>query len=505
MAAQLHPRDVKIAMGALRADLARAWKVGDLAKICGVARRTLEKHFQQFVGCAPVEFLRDERLKQARRKLLRARPGANVTVIAGECGFAHFGRFSLEYRRRYGESPSNTLRYCRTLSGVQQRPSQLVPLSFDRPTVSVSPFELIGSNATHMAGTAEDIAAALLRTGWISVVAAPKGRYLLSGSIRDAGSGGIRVRTALLDCSTGRILWANRWDCSPVDTQGFQDWVSAQIAGILRSTLQAAEVTRASRTDPTQRTAWELGMQALPLVLAADPTAPEIAAELLGRAIELAPRDPVPMSLLAWHHGLRAAHHFTVDPDRERKAALRLATDAATLSATDPFADVMLSAAYMLIHDLSAAEVHARRALAIDGGSAWAWGRLGWVHAYRGEAAAAIEHCQIARVLAPSDPLNFVWSIGIAAANFESDRYDEAVSWYQRALTEQPRASWINRFLAPTLALGGRKDDARQSFHDLRRVFPDLTIMQVKAGLPHTDSLLDRVAEGLESVGMRMS
>jgi chaperonin GroES len=84
MAAQLHPRDVKIAMGALRADLARAWRIDDLAKICGVARRTLEKHFQQFVGCRPVEFLRDERLKQARRKLLRARPGANVTAIAGE-------------------------------------------------------------------------------------------------------------------------------------------------------------------------------------------------------------------------------------------------------------------------------------------------------------------------------------------------------------------------------------------------------------------------------------
>ena len=42
------------------------------------------------------------------------------------------------------------------------------------------------------------------------------------------------------------------------------------------------------------------------------------------------------------------------------------------------------------------------------GGSAWGWGRLAWVHAYCGEIAEAIECCQIARVLAPSDPLSFV-------------------------------------------------------------------------------------------------
>ena len=125
-------------------------------------------------------------------------------------------------------------------------------------------------------------------------------------------------------------------------------------------------------------------------------------------------------------------------------------------------ADSMLSAAYMLAHDLTAAEAHARRALATDGGSAWAWGRLGWVHAYRGEAKDAIELCQIAQALAPADPLGFVWSIGIAAANFELGRYDRAVRSYQRALTDQPKAIWLNRFLAPALELAGKKDEAKQ-------------------------------------------
>jgi len=156
----------------------------------------------------------------------------------------------------------------------------------------------------------------------------------------------------------------------------------------------------------------------------------------------------------------------------------------------------------MLAHDLAAAAAHARRALAIDGGSSWGWGRLAWVHCYRGEPAKAVEYCRIARTLGPDDPLGFVWAIGIAAANFEEGRYSEAVQWYRRALAEQPKATWLNRFLAPALLLGGNRDAGRQSLHALSCSFPELTISQVMTGLPHTPRFLDPVAEGLAGLGM---
>jgi tetratricopeptide (TPR) repeat protein len=165
----------------------------------------------------------------------------------------------------------------------------------------------------------------------------------------------------------------------------------------------------------------------------------------------------------------------------------------------------MLAAAYSLTHDLTAAEAHARNALTIDGGSAWAWGRLAWVHAYRDEAADAIECCQIARVLAPSDPLGFLWSVGIGAANLELGRYDRAIPWYRRALAEQPKAIWVNRFLAGALALAGKKEEGQQSLSALQRIFPELTIAQVMIGLPHTAGTCDRFSDGLASLGMRYS
>jgi hypothetical protein len=59
----------------------------------------------------------------------------------------------------------------------------------------------------------------------------------------------------------------------------------------------------------------------------------------------------------------------------------------------DPFLSTSDRKDHMLAHELAAAEACARRALAIDGGSSWGWGRLAWVHCYRGETDKAIECC----------------------------------------------------------------------------------------------------------------
>jgi len=243
-------------------------------------------------------------------------------------------------------------------------------------------------------------------------------------------------------------------------------------------------------------------MRALPRVLSVEPATEEMALELLEQAMECAPSDALPVALAAWCHGLRGAHNFSPRPDKEKTAARDLAKRAAQLNTGDALTETLLAAGYCLAHDLATAALHSERALALDGGSAWAWGRNGWIKAYVGEAAEAIERFQIARALAPSDPLNFLCSVGIAAGHFCAARYDESARWFERALAENPAAVWINHNLAPAYALGGRKEDARRSLTELTRAFPELTIAQVRSGLPFRPSYLDRIAGGLEGLGM---
>jgi len=83
----------------------------DLCRAARVSARTLEYAFQQVCGLSPTQFFKRRRLSLARRKLLDSDPSAGaVKVAALDAGFLHLGRFSVEYRASFGESPSETLK-----------------------------------------------------------------------------------------------------------------------------------------------------------------------------------------------------------------------------------------------------------------------------------------------------------------------------------------------------------------------------------------------------------
>jgi AraC-like DNA-binding protein/tetratricopeptide (TPR) repeat protein len=503
MPAQPLPHHVKKAIDLLKADLGRGWKIDELARFCAVPRRTLEKHFKLFIGQAPLEFLNAERLNKARRQLLVASPGASVTQVAMACGFNHLGRFSIVYRERHGESPSETIRRRSVILRRGSIPPRLSAAA-ERPALAVLPIDLIGPHALCVGAIRDEMTAALHRSGWIKIVSAPSGRYHLQINVSDDGAGVLRIRMTLLDRAKRCFIWMDSSQYAVRDLYGASDWIALRAAGALRSVLRDAEIDHAARKDPTELMAWRLCMRALPAVLAADLTT-EAPAEILERAIELAPHDPVPVSLSAWCHGLRAAHHLAQRPSDARDRSLQLASRGSALCSGDALSSTVLAAAYSLAGQLPEAERHVRHALAIDAGSAWAWGRLAWIHAYRDESADAIECFQIARALGPSDPLGFLWFVGIGAANFELGHYSRATSWYRRALAEQPKALWINRFLAPTLALAGQKEEGLYKLHVLLRSFPALTIARVRTDLPHTARTWDRFSDGLASLGIAYS
>ncbi len=105
----ISPRDVKRAIDYMESNLDAPITLFDIVEVSGIPGRTLFKHFQDWRGVSPMRYLRNARFQRAREALRRARPEASVTEIAMSCGFAHMGRFSVEYRKRFGESPSETL------------------------------------------------------------------------------------------------------------------------------------------------------------------------------------------------------------------------------------------------------------------------------------------------------------------------------------------------------------------------------------------------------------
>jgi transcriptional regulator GlxA family with amidase domain len=94
-----------------RANLGAFVRIADLCRAVGVTPRTLERAMRAVHAATPVEFLHALRLTEARQTLLSKRGTAqSVTEVATRFGFRELGRFAGEYRERFGESPSETLR-----------------------------------------------------------------------------------------------------------------------------------------------------------------------------------------------------------------------------------------------------------------------------------------------------------------------------------------------------------------------------------------------------------
>jgi AraC-like DNA-binding protein len=108
-AGSIAPGDLKRAIDFMEAHLGSPITIADIAQASGVAGRTLFKHFQDFRRMSPMRYLRLARLREVRQALQRAQGNQGVTEIAMNYGFSHMGRFAVEYRKHFGESPSDTL------------------------------------------------------------------------------------------------------------------------------------------------------------------------------------------------------------------------------------------------------------------------------------------------------------------------------------------------------------------------------------------------------------
>lgn len=87
--------------------------VAELCNHLGISRRTLQYCFQNLLNTSPVAYLRAERLNNVRRMLKTAN---SVTEAAAHWGFWHFGHFSQEYKKMFGELPSATFKRLRNLN-----------------------------------------------------------------------------------------------------------------------------------------------------------------------------------------------------------------------------------------------------------------------------------------------------------------------------------------------------------------------------------------------------
>ena len=405
-------------------------------------------------------------------------------------------------------------------------PPAEAPLALpDKPSIAVLPFENMSSDAEqdYLAdGITEDLITALSKIRWFFVIARNstftyKGqavevtrvgkelgvRYVLEGSVRKAGRR-VRITAQLVDATTGRHVWAERYDRQFEDIFDLQDEMTQTIVGAVEPELSAVERERASRKPPENLDAWESFQRGLWYVWKFDPESHHQALKFFRRATELDPEFASAHAYLGFSHYHLVIMGWADEPARNLKKAMAAARTALALDERDPLACFAAGRVFMMWgqHDASIASL--RRAIDLNPNFAMAYFGLGMTLTLAGQledAKAALGQCIR---LSPRDPVIWGSTMLLAMACLLSGELEEALDWGRKTL-QIPRAAgyWPHAILAATLAQMGRMDDARGALRNALDAKPDLSISYLIDTLPTTEpDGLEAYLEGLRRAGL---
>jgi adenylate cyclase len=392
----------------------------------------------------------------------------------------------------------------------------------DKPSIAVLPFDNLSAEPDqgYLAdGFVEAITAALSHIRSFFVIARNsaftyRGRatnvrdigrelgvaYLLEGSVQKA-SNRLRITVQLIETESGAHVWSSRYDGTIDDIFNLQDRITEQVAGALQPSIRIAEIERSRRKRPQDLGAYDYTMRAMRHVWMLENEESAKALDLLDKALAIDPKYPLALSLAGWCHAQRAVYNWTNDVPASQALARTLAERAAELSGDDPLILSVLGAVHTILGNVGTARILLERALALDPNAAWAWNRLGYVESLSERPERAIEDFERALRLSPLDPMNFNSHAGMAFAYQAAQNYDKAVALYRRALEERPHAVWIYRYLASALFDADRMAEAKETFLQMMRNYPGLTVTKFRQAMPSAPNI-DRMVDNLRKLGL---
>jgi len=226
---------------------------------------------------------------------------------------------------------------------------------------------------------------------------------------------------------------------------------------------------------------------------------------LLTEAVRLDAGFASANGMAAWCHAQRKLNGWVEDREAEIAETTRLARQAIRLGKDDAVA--LAAGGYALlivVGDIDDAAAFADRALSLNPNLPAAWLLSGCVCVGRGEPDAAIERMLHMIRLSPLDPFIFQSFSLIGMCHFLAERYDDASSWADKALREQPNWAPAARIAAAGHAMAGRHSHARRAMERVRRIDPAMRVSQLGELIPllRRPEDLAKFQDGMRKAGL---
>jgi tetratricopeptide (TPR) repeat protein len=201
------------------------------------------------------------------------------------------------------------------------------------------------------------------------------------------------------------------------------------------------------------------------------------ALEFLKTAISIDPAYAPALALAALCKGRQCLYGWVPWSEPEVQEAVQLARAAVEADRDDPVALAHSSRVLAYLGaDYDLAINVAERAAFLNPNSAEVRGSVGMTTVVCGLVDDGIRHAKEAMKLSPLDPDTYLFCHSIALAHLFAERFDDAVSWCERAINENPNFITPYRVLAASLAHLGRLDEARTAIRKALSLQPNSTL-----------------------------
>lgn len=97
---------IQLSVAYIQNNLSNKITMENLTKITGYSERSLQLVFKKEFNQSPFQYIEEQRLLKAKALIEKHKRSKKISVIAQDVGFFHLGRFSVNFKQRFGISPS---------------------------------------------------------------------------------------------------------------------------------------------------------------------------------------------------------------------------------------------------------------------------------------------------------------------------------------------------------------------------------------------------------------
>lgn len=323
-------------------------------------------------------------------------------------------------------------------------------------------------------------------------------QYVLEGSVRKAEDK-VRISAQLIDALTGHHLWSESYDRDLKDIFALQDEITIKILTAMQVKLTSGEQARMFGKSTKSLKAYLKYLEAVDLFNRFKKETNVRAKQLIEEAVALDPEFAAAYSFLGGCHFFDAVYGWSKLPPKSIEKAIELSQKALSLddSIASPYVIISMIYVYQGKHEEAIAE--AQHAVEISPSAAGVISVLGWVLRCSGRPEDGIPLMKKAMRL---DPIPKVKDFDLLGrAYFLTERYEEAMAEYKKAVMLDPDYRDAHVGLASTYATLGREEEARTEVAEILRIDPSFSIKKYAKSMQFQVGIEPEI-EGLRKAGL---